>query len=222
MKKKSKKKCVQVFGSLIVIALSIASLSGCSSIKETAENTGDIQKIEKTDGVSPAKTQESTIQNTVGITNEDNTTEIASTTGTKDEQQGILDETDNDVSSNDTDVSSLAYYINLLGLSKDELSGKLNETPVSVDEGGQEFEKAGIRVWFDDTSVSQIFTQRKDIDLNGVNIGDKIEKFKEKFGEPVSDKNGDMHFKYKDVFLSVNYDTGSEDTFALYILKKDF
>lgn len=222
MKKKSKKKYFKVFGSVVVIALSLASLSGCSSFKETAANVENVQEIEKTDGVSPAKTQETTVQNTVGKTNQDNSTEIPSTTGTKDEPKGISDETDKAVSPNDTDVNSLTYYIGLLGLSKDELPGKINETPVSADEGGQEFEKAGIRVWFDDTSVSQIFTQRKDIDINGVNIGDKIDKFKEKFGEPVSDKNGDMHFKYKDVFLSVNYDTKSRDTFALYILKKDF
>jgi hypothetical protein len=58
--------------------------------------------------------------------------------------------------------------------------------------------------------------------LNGMRIGDKIDKFTEKFGEAVSSGSGDMHFKYEDVFLSVNYDVSTGKTNALYILKKDF
>jgi len=120
--------------------------------------------------------------------------------------------------------NNLSSYISLMGLSRDKLADTIKETPSSVDEGGMEFKNAGIRFWFDTQSgtVNQIFTQNKNIDLNGVKIGDKIDKFEEKFGKPVSDKNGDMHFKYKDVFLSVNYDTETGTTYALYILKKDF
>ncbi len=124
----------------------------------------------------------------------------------------------------EADDSSLTGYISLMGLNRDELAGSFDEKPGSVDEGGLEFKKAGIRVWFDTETgtANQIFTVRKDIDLNGAKIGDKTDKFKEAFGEPVSDKNGDMHFKYKDVFLSVIYDTSTGETFALYILEKDF
>lgn len=53
-------------------------------------------------------------------------------------------------------------------------------------------------------------------------IGDKIGRFKEVFGSPVSDKNGDAHFKYNSIFLSVNYDTKTGETYAVYILRKDF
>lgn len=63
---------------------------------------------------------------------------------------------------------------------------------------------------------------RNDLNLNGVKIGDKISRFKEVFGNPVSDKSGDAHFKYKNIFLSVNYDANTGQTYAIYILKNDF
>jgi len=120
---------------------------------------------------------------------------------------------------------STAYYISLLGLSKEEITAKIGEEPSDVDEGGLEFKNAGIRVWFDgneNRTVSQVFTARKDISLNGAVIGDKIDAFKKAFGTPLSDKNGDMHFAYKGAYLSVIYDTASGDTAAVYILKNDF
>ena len=116
-------------------------------------------------------------------------------------------------------------YIPLLGLTREALIGTLNEEPASIDEGGLEFKKAGIRVWFDPdsyTKVEQIFTMREDIDFNGAKVGDTIGKFRMAFGEPLSDRNGDAHFKYNDIFLSVNYDTATEKTVAVYILKNDF
>ena len=119
----------------------------------------------------------------------------------------------------------LSYYISLLGLSKDQIISKMNEEPVTVDEGGLEFKKAGIRVWFDEETykyVNQVYTANKDIDFNGAKIGDSISVFKEKFGTPVSDKNGDMHFKYKTAYLSVVYDESTEKTIALYVLKDNF
>ncbi len=116
-----------------------------------------------------------------------------------------------------------AVYLDLLGLDRDELIDALGEEPESIDEGGLEFKKAGIRVWFDQDAVSQIFTQRQDIDFNGAKIGDKIDAFKKAFGEPVSDQNGDMHFKYGDnAYISVNYDTDTGETFAVYLLSEDF
>lgn len=119
---------------------------------------------------------------------------------------------------------ALSDYIKLLGLNKKELIDALGEKPGAADEGGLDFAKAGVRVWFDSESgtADQIFTANKDVDFGGVKIGDPIKKFEETFGKPVSDKNGDMHFRYGDVFLSVNYDTSTKETFALYILAKDF
>ncbi|MCY1713651.1 hypothetical protein [Caproiciproducens galactitolivorans] len=120
--------------------------------------------------------------------------------------------------------NTLDGYVKLLGLDKDELVKAVGEKPDSSDEGGQDFKKADIRVWFDAKSgtVNQLFTQNKDIDLNGVKIGDTIDKFEEVFGKPVSDRNGDIHFKYNDIFLSLNYDTTTKETFALYLLTVDF
>lgn len=119
--------------------------------------------------------------------------------------------------------NTLASYVKLLGLDKDGLVKAVGENPSSSDEGGLDFAKAGIRVWLDGSGkANQIFTQNKDLDLNGVKIGDKIDQFEKAFGKPVSDKNGDMHFKYNDIFLSMNYDTNTKDTYALYILTEDF
>ncbi len=130
-----------------------------------------------------------------------------------------------DASKSDNGKNNFTEYINLLGFSKDELISTLNEKPSSIGEGGVEFKKAGIRVWFDQKNndkVEQIFTMRNDLNLNGVKIGDKISRFKEVFGNPVSDKSGDAHFKYKNIFLSVNYDANTGQTYAIYILKNDF
>ena len=174
--------------------LILASLAGLSGC-----NSGELPR-------ETAANTESTLQSTPDGTNQES------------------DKPENE-STAKADDSSLEGYIGLLGLDKEKLAETLKETPGSVDEGGLEFKKAGIRVWFDPengTSAHQIYTDREDIDLKGVKIGDKIDQFKETFGEPVSDRNGDMHFKYKDVFLSVNYDTSTGETFALYVLKEDF
>ena len=129
-------------------------------------------------------------------------------------------------SKEDTNKNSFLKYISLLGVSKEKLLSTFNESPNSVDEGGLELKKAGIRVWFDqqqNASVSQIFTQRTDIDFNGVKIGDNVDKFKKAFGNPISDKSGDMHFKYKeDAFISVIYDSNTGETIAVYFLKENF
>lgn len=125
-----------------------------------------------------------------------------------------------------SDKNNFVQYINLLGLNKEKLLSNLNENPNPVDEGGLEFKKAGIRVWFDqkeNATVSQIFTQRTDIDFNGLKIGDSIDKFKKVLGDPISDKNGDMHFKYKDAaFISIFYDSNTNEVQAVYFLKENF
>jgi len=120
---------------------------------------------------------------------------------------------------------SFTKYLSLLGLNKKELISALNEEPNIIDEGGLEFKKAEIRVWFDTKSytlVDQIFIMGKDIDFNGVKINDNINGFKKVFGNPLSDKNGDAHFKYKNIFLSVNYDINTKQTYGVYILKNNF
>ncbi len=111
----------------------------------------------------------------------------------------------------------------LIGLTKDELQQEIKEEPSVIDEGGLEFKDYGIRAWFDtDSKVSQIYLLNNEIELNGVKTGDKISEFKEVFGEPIKDEYGDAHFKYKEYYLSVNYDTKTQETFGVYLLKEDF
>ncbi|MBS7526311.1 hypothetical protein KHM83_06450 [Fusibacter paucivorans] len=122
----------------------------------------------------------------------------------------------------ETKDNKFETYISLLGMDEQTLTETLNETPEKTDEGGLAFENEGIRVWFNDNTVSQVFTTSSEIDLDGVVLGDTIDAFKTVFGEPTSDSDGDMHFQYGDVYLSVNYDAATQKTMALYILKEDF
>ncbi len=124
----------------------------------------------------------------------------------------------------DNEVNSFEIYFDLLGLGKQDLINDIGEKPEAVDEGGLEFKETGIRVWFhaDTGIVNQVFTQREDLDFKGAKIGDKTESFHNAFGEPISDQNGDMHFKYKDGYISVIYDTQTGITFAVYLLSEDF
>jgi hypothetical protein len=113
----------------------------------------------------------------------------------------------------------------LSNLSKEKLIQTLNEKPVAIDEAGLEFKKAGIRVWFENMGngpVTQIFTERKDLNFNGAKIGDQIDDFQKALGNPVSDKNGDVHFRYQGIFLSLPYNTETGATSCVYFLKADF
>lgn len=121
-----------------------------------------------------------------------------------------------------TNDNGFEKYVEFIGLDKESLIKQIDEEPIIIDEGGLNFSKLGIRTWFSDGSVSQIYTQSTNVDFDGAKIGDSIDKFKESFRAPISDRNGDMHFKYNNVFLSVNYDTDTKKTVAVYILKEDF
>jgi len=133
-------------------------------------------------------------------------------------------DTSEDKSSTDVELISFQKYSELLGLSKQDLIDNMSEKPESVDEGGLEFKETGIRVWFNlDTGVvSQVYTDRDTVDFNGARVGDKIEAFKTAFGEPVSDRNGDIHFKFENIYISVNYDTETDRAVAVYLLSEDF
>jgi beta-lactamase regulating signal transducer with metallopeptidase domain len=148
-------------------------------------------------------------------TNPQNTTET---------ENDSKDGPDSATPSSDTEAISFETYFDLLGSSKQDLTNGISEKPESVDEGGLEFKETGIRVWFNtDTGiVNQIFTQREDLDFKGAKIGDKTESFQNAFGKPVSDKNGDMHFKYENGYISVIYDTQTGITYAVYLLSEDF
>jgi len=114
---------------------------------------------------------------------------------------------------------------NLIGLTKDELLAKIAETPVTVDEGGLGFDKTGIRIWFDTATyktVAQVLILSDSIDINGVKLGDSLTKFEKIFGKSISNSNGDAHFAYGSIYLSVNYDMSTNKIFAVYILKDNF
>ena len=60
--------------------------------------------------------------------------------------------------------NSFERYIKLIGLSKKDLISNLGEQPTVVDEGGLEFKKAGIRVWFKDYGagpVQQVYNNKR-------------------------------------------------------------
>ncbi|MDR2889874.1 MAG: YgdI/YgdR family lipoprotein [Lachnospiraceae bacterium] len=142
------------------------------------------------------------------------------TTATSEE---TADPVDSDIVTGSEDATSFQTYFSLLGMSEDELSAYLDEEPVSIDAGGLEFGETQIRVWFDENGViNQVFTQRADIDFMGAKIGDDKESFRSVFGDYISDQNGDMHFAYEDAFISVNYDTETGRTYAVYLLSTDF
>ena len=176
-----------------LLLISMLGISGCS-IKESDRTAGSTKE-----STAPSITQTEAVK--------ESSTAEAITTATENES------------------ARLDGYIGLLGLTKEELVKNLGEEPEKIDEGGLEFKKAGIRIWFDQTNyktVEQIFVMNPDFDIHGVKLGEKIDKFKEVLKDPVSDRNGDAHFKYNDIYLSINYDTNTQVTYGLYLLKNDF
>jgi len=200
-----------------VALFTLVLLTGCTSITGVSEQTSAESSTSQETGTDTSATDNSVDDNSVP---EQNTTET------------VLPETIGDTTDTASDgqtVDTANSFVNLfayLGLNKEDLISVLGEEPVNVDEGGLEFKNAGIRIWFDQVNyavVAQVFTQREDIDFNGAKIGDSIEEFKKAFGEPISDKNGDMHFKYADnEYISVDYDISTNKTFAVYLLSEDF
>lgn len=176
-----------------LLLISMLEISGCS-IKETDRTAGSTKE-----STAPSITQTEAAK--------ESSTAVAITTAAEDES------------------ARLDSYIGLLGLTKEELVKNLGEEPEKIDEGGLEFKNAGIRIWFDQTNyktAEQIFVMDPDFDIQGVKLGEKIDKFKEVLKDPVSDQNGDAHFKYNDIYLSINYDTNTQVTYGLYLLKNDF
>ncbi|WP_017211684.1 hypothetical protein [Clostridium beijerinckii] len=230
---KIQKRFKLLFSAAIICAITISSASivGCSPKKSSEINAENKEvSVEKVSENSNQTEDEKISEEVIGLektsNNEDNKEIVASQVKKRNDSVKIIEDSKSmDDSKSDNGKNNFTEYMNLLGFSKDELISTLNEKPSSIGEGGVEFKKAGIRVWFDQKNndkVEQIFTMRNDLNLNGVKIGDKISRFKEVFGNPVNDKSGDAHFKYKDIFLSVNYDVNTGQTYAIYILKNDF
>ncbi|HEX9063310.1 MAG TPA: hypothetical protein VF941_24320, partial [Clostridia bacterium] len=98
------------------------------------------------------------------------------------------------------------------------------EKPGFINGAGYELKNEGLRIWLEKGPegpiVSQIFTQRSELNFNGAKIGDNIEKFKKALGDPYFDKEGEAHFKYKNIYLWFNYDSRDGRTVGAYF-KKD-
>lgn len=199
---KNKKTSVKWAG---ITMISLVLLTGCSSSPGPAAGT-NAQNTTVTENSSESGSQDSATQAPLVVDSEDESV------------------TPSPEPSSDSEANSFQSYLDLLGMSKQDLINNINEKPASIDEGGLEFKETGIRVWFnwDTDTVNQVYFERKDLDFNGAKIGDKIENFKTVFGEPISDQNGDMHFKYENSYISVNYDTQTGITFAVYLLSEDF
>lgn len=134
----------------------------------------------------------------------------------------------NDESAKEVSEKGISFrkYIKLIGLSKKELIIKLEEQPISIEEGGLQFSKSDIRVWFKDYGngpVEQVYIDNKEVDFKGIKLGDKISSFKDEFGKPVEENVtfAYSNFKYNGIVLSVYYNPKTETTFAVYILDKN-
>ena len=234
MKNKFNKK----FQSWLLIPLSsiiTISLMGLMSCESKELNKGDVGSKESLVEKNPLENKELVEAEAVSSEqsqNDNKEIKIAATSKTPENKkqsnsENIILQNNKSTDNSKIDAGKMNFkdYISLLGLSKEKLLSTFNEKPNPVDEGGLEFKKAAIRVWFDKksyTQVDQILFMGKDINLNGVKIGENISRFKEVFGSPLSDRNGDAHFKYNGIFLSINYDTNTRETYAVYILRNDF
>lgn len=120
-----------------------------------------------------------------------------------------------------TPILGLADIAGLIGDTKAQLLETVGETSYPVENGGLGFDRTGIRVWFDasgENTVARVRIMTTAIDLGGVSLGDSITAFKDVFGQPTSDVDGQARFTLADATLSVTYDTATGKTGAVYIL----
>lgn len=122
------------------------------------------------------------------------------------------------------DNTKLDEYAALIGVNKTELPALLKEEPVTVDEGGQEFIKNQIRVWFfyDNkvATVSQVYIMDSNITFSGIKIGEGIDQFKKALGKPTAEdtSSASAYFKYGKLELQISYDPATKKTFAAYLV----
>ncbi len=203
-----------------IILISIFCLVGLTACNAKEEGTMS-QKPEQ------VQEQEPTLEATVKPTLEP-AVEPTEEPSAESSQEPVMDNQDSDsdqgmATGEASQYKNMTQLVALIGLSKDELIANVNSDHTTVDEGGIEFTQPEIRVWFDDKGkVNQIFTVSTEIDFNGLKVGDDIQTFKEKFGDPTKESNGEAHFKTGDIFISVNYDAETGKAYAVYLLKEDF
>lgn len=223
MKKKYKvmRKKLMLGVMALTCIITVGAFAGCSIKEKVSANTSEISQGNEKEELGYNETKPVDEATTDESKPAEDTKAVDETTADKSKP---VDETKAIENTKDTTkVDEFQAYIRLIGQKKDDLNNILEEEPKIIDEGGLEFENAQLRIWLDDKGlVNQVFTMNKSVDLNGVKIGEDIKKFEEVFGDALSNKNGDAHFKYGNVYLSVNYDIKTGETYAVYILKENF
>ncbi|MGE5372606.1 MAG: hypothetical protein ACM3QZ_11515 [Solirubrobacterales bacterium] len=123
------------------------------------------------------------------------------------------------------EANSIDSYIQYIGMTREQLTKVLGETPTAVDEGGLEYKKAGFRVWFDGqdpTKVNQIWFFTPVVDFHGLKTGDSIDSFRTVFGKPIQEdsRSAYANFSYQGLILNVGYDPESRKTQGVYLIKE--
>lgn len=158
------------------------------------------------------------------VKKEDAKQETAESTEGAKEETTKEEITKEEITTKDNEKNTVKNYAKLIGLSREEIIDVMEEEPTVIDEGGLEFSKAGIRVWFieDGKIVDQIFTQNIDIDFNGAKIGGNIEEFKKAFGKPSAEDTGSAYsnFDYEGLVLHLQYDPNTGEVFSVYLMKE--
>ncbi len=242
MRKKYKmiRKKLALGAMVLTCMITVGAFTGCSIKDKASANTNEVSQGNKndetynnsaqTDGENAdvkaaEETKSGEETKTPEETNSGEETKAAQESKTAEEANSVDTKKAEEKANTDKTTNSDQFqeYINLIGQKKEDLKSIYKEEPKIIDEGGLEFATAQIRIWLDDKGlVNQVFTMNQAVDFNGVKIGDDIKTFKKVFGDPFSDKNGDAHFKYGNVYLSVNYDSKTGETYAVYILKENF
>lgn len=197
--RKNIKNCLT--GVLIVILL-VTAVAGCGSVDSSVDAGVKQGELSVTPAVSEEGKEASTEENTGTI-----------------ETGGTEDNTSKD---NTTEQSRFELYLSLLSQMQEDINQTLGEKPEKTEEEAFDYKKAGIRIWFERGEASQIWTSDRTVDFGGAHVGDDIGKFKETFGEPSQDVNGEAHFGYDGHFLVVQYDTASGETAGVYLLAEDY
>lgn len=115
-------------------------------------------------------------------------------------------------------------YITLIGIKKPIILGLFDETPEELYDLGLEFKKAKIKLWFNETNnrVIRVLLSSKNIDFNGVKIGDTLEAFEIVFGVAVHIYSGLEYrdYLYEGCILRLNYDAASRKTESVCLMSE--
>ncbi|HEX3076633.1 MAG TPA: hypothetical protein VHQ24_07210 [Lachnospiraceae bacterium] len=113
-------------------------------------------------------------------------------------------------------------YLNLLMMTLEDADNALGEESEKTEDESFDYKKNGIRVWVDRGVINQVLITGSDVSFNGAYVGDNVQRFKDIFGEPSQDVNGEVHFSYECTFLVIPYDIETGRTVSVYLLSEDY